>query len=129
MKDLYGLLAEKQKQLTELQREVDALLLAVKLLGNDKPIAGEAQSQPQMAVAVLEAHGKPMHVSEIASQISKRFKRSIKKANLSVVLFRYAKRGRHFYKVPGRPNTYGLLKWQIGPSPRIEVDVAGSMRK
>jgi hypothetical protein len=28
------------------------------------------------------------------------------------MLFRYAKRGKKFYKSEEKPNTYGLLKWQ-----------------
>jgi hypothetical protein len=65
-----------------------------------------------MAYAVLDGVGKPMHVSQIALQIKKQFGVAIKNNNLGVMLFRYAKRGKKFYKVEGRKNTYGLIKWQ-----------------
>jgi hypothetical protein len=65
-----------------------------------------------MAYAVLDEIGKPMHVTQISEQIKKRFSISIKANNLGVMLFRYAKRGNKFYKAQGKPNTYGLIKWQ-----------------
>lgn len=112
MKDIYKLLADKQKQLAELQREVDALRMAAKLLGGDETVSEDSQSQPQMVIAILEATNKPLHISQIADQMKKRFKKSVKKSNLGVLLYRYAQRGKHFYKVTGKPNTYGLLKWE-----------------
>jgi len=112
MKDIYKLLAEKRKELEQLQRDVNALTLAANLLRGEEPVTGEAQSQPQMIVAILEAHGKAMHVSKIADEMRKRFKKSVKKSNLGVLLYRYAQRGKNFYKALNKPNTYGLIKWQ-----------------
>ncbi len=114
MKDIYNTLAEKQKELERLQREIDALRMAVRILGSEEDtlVAEAAQSQPQMIAAILEASGKPMHVKQLAEQIKRKFKRTVKKTNLGVLLYRYAQRGRRFYKVPGKPNTYGLIKWQ-----------------
>ena len=102
---------ERKRQIKKLENEIDALLLASEILKQntktDKP-----KSQPDMAYTVLEEVGKPMHVKQIADQIKKQFKIPIKTNNLAVMLFRYAKRGNKFYKSQGKPNTYGLLKWQ-----------------
>lgn len=114
MKDIYKTLAEKQKQLELLQREIDALRLAAKILGDEsvKTSPEGKPSQPQMAVAVLEANGKPMHVHSIVEQIHKKFGVKIKTNNLAVLLYRYAQRGKHFYKDVRKGNTYGLIRWQ-----------------
>jgi hypothetical protein len=102
---------ERKRQIKTLQTEIDALLLAADILKGsaktDKP-----KSQPDMAYAILEEVGKPMHVTQIADQIKRLFKTHIKSNNLGVMLFRYAKRGKKFYKSEEKPNTYGLLKWQ-----------------
>ncbi len=114
MKDIYKTLAEKQKDLTALQREVDALRLAIKLLGDEgtAPIEGQEMSQPKMVVAILQAAHRPMHVKDIAEQMKKKFKLTVKVNNLGVMLYRYAARGRHFVKIINKPNTYGLIEWQ-----------------
>ena len=113
MKDIHKLLGEKRRELERLQREVDALAIAAGLLSDERPLDAKvrAQSQPQLVIGILEAKGEPMHVKQIAGQM-KKFKKNIKKANLGVLLYRYAQRGKHFYKVAGKPNTYGLLKWR-----------------
>ncbi len=60
-----------------------------------------------------------MHVSQIVEQIKKRYRVSVKTNTLGVTLYRYAKRNSSFYKVKGKPNTYGLVKWQA-PTERAE---------
>lgn len=113
MKDIYKALQEKQQELEGLQREINALRMAIKILGaEDIPKSKGKQNQPQMMVAILEANGKPMHVKHIAEQMRKQFKKSIKTNNVSVLLYRYANRGKHFHKVVGKPNTYGLIRWE-----------------
>jgi hypothetical protein len=102
---------ERKRQIKKLESEIDALLLAAEILkGSAK--TEKPKSQPDMAYAILEEVGKPMHVTQIADQIKRLFKLPVKSNNLGVMLFRYAKRGNRFYKVEGKPNTYGLLKWQ-----------------
>ena len=102
---------ERRRQIKKLETEIEALVLAAEILkGGAK--TEKPKSQPDMAYAVLEEVGKPMHVTQIADQIKKVYKASIKPNNLGVMLFRYAKRGNRFYKAEGKPNTYGLLKWQ-----------------
>lgn len=114
MKDIYNTLKEKQRELVRLQEEIYALQMAARILGaEDVPRAEGERSQPQMLVAILEANGKPMHVKQIVEEMKKQFKKSVKRNNVSVLLYRYASRGKHFHKVVGKPNTYGLLKWAV----------------
>jgi hypothetical protein len=102
---------EREKQIRHLQQEIKSLQVAAEIL-KGKASAEKPETQPEMAYAVLEDIGKPMHVTQISEQIKKKFAVSIKANNLGVMLFRYAKRGKRFYKVQGRKNTYGLIKWQ-----------------
>ena len=113
MKDIYEVLTQKRREATQLQREIEALELAGRLLQGDKPTANQQEgSTPQKVTAILQAEGKPLHVSQIATELKNKFKTSVKKNNLSVLLYRYAQRGSRFYKVKDKPNTYGLIEWQ-----------------
>ncbi len=108
--DIREAVEERKRQIERLQQEIRTLETAEELLKGrprEKP-----KSQPDMASAILEEIGKPMHVTQIAAQIKTKFGQNVKPNNLGVMLFRYAKRGSRFYKVEGRPNTYGLIKWQ-----------------
>jgi hypothetical protein len=102
---------ERQKQIEHLEKEIAALQLASEIL-KDKVSSEKPKTQPEMAYSALDDIGKPMHVKQIVLQIKKKFGAIIKPNNLGVMLFRYAKRGSRFYKVQGKKNTYGLLKWQ-----------------
>jgi hypothetical protein len=102
---------ERRRQIKKLESEISALVTAAEIL-RDGAKTEKPKSQPDMAYSILEEVGKPMHVTQISEQIKKQFKVSVKSTNLGVMLFRYAKRGNKFYKVEGKPNTYGLLKWQ-----------------
>jgi hypothetical protein len=106
------------KQIKQLEKEIEALQLADEIL-KDKVSTEKPKTQPEMAYLVLDDIGKPMHVGQIALQIKKKFGSTIKISNLGVMLFRYAKRGKRFYKVEGKKNTYALIKWQELPE-RIE---------
>ena len=122
MKEIEQALSEKLKQLEQVQREVDTLRSALQIVRDNSgrsPAPILPHSQPQMAVAILEAAGHPLHAKDIASQMRQRFGASVNKVNLGVLLYRYQQRGKHFYKVPGKPNTYGLLKWRPVASLRI----------
>ncbi|MCL4522484.1 MAG: hypothetical protein M1453_03110 [Acidobacteria bacterium] len=122
MKDIYSVLAEKQKQLNGLQKEIESLRVAARLLTDEHaPSDAENLSQPQMVVSILEANDKEMHVKDIAEQMKKKFKLDVKRNNLSVLLYRYSSRGRHFYKVIGKANTYGLLKWKTEEKRVLEM--------
>jgi hypothetical protein len=112
MKELYDLLASKRRELQHLQKEVEALELASRLIQGEKPATQNDTSIPQRIVAILQAEGKPMHVSKIAEALRTKFKISAKKNNLGVLLYRYAQRGSRFYKDTTKPNTYGLIEWK-----------------
>jgi len=113
-------IAEKQKLIKRLEQEITALQVAATILEGFPVGLLTPKTQPEMAASILEDVGKPMHVEQIAGQIKKSFAATIKTNNLGVMLFRYAKRGNRFYKVKGKPNTYGLIKWQ-DLSERIEA--------
>jgi hypothetical protein len=108
--DIREAVEQRKKQIERLQREIQTLEAAEELM-KGKP-REKPQSQPDMAGAILEEIGKPMHVTQIAAQVKSKFGQIVKPNNLGVMLFRYAKRGSRFYKVEGKPNTYGLVKWQ-----------------
>lgn len=114
MKQLRELLAEKKKELDRLQQEVQALQIAIGLVGGQENIPEDIgeQSIPQVVAGILEEHGRPMHTRDIYSELHRLGRKKIKKGNLGVLLYRYAQRGRRFYKDMDRPNTYGLLKWK-----------------
>ena len=117
--DIQEAIEDRQKQIKRLEQEISTLQVAAKLLtGSTK--TERPQTQPDMASAILEEVGKPMHVTQITAQIKKKFGKPVKSNNLGVMLFRYAKRGNRFYKAKGKPNTYGLIKWQ-DLSERIEA--------
>jgi acyl carrier protein len=111
IQDIRDAIAEREKQIRFLQQEIKSLTVAAEIL-KGRPSTEKPQTQPDMAYAVLDHIGKSMHVSQIVTQIKKEFSVTIKPNNLGVMLFRYAKRGKRFYKVQGRKNTYGLIKWQ-----------------
>jgi hypothetical protein len=108
--DILEAIAEKEKQIEQLRKEINTLQSAAKIL--EGATGEKAKSQPDMAAAILEQAGKPLHVTQIIGHMQKRFKKAPKANTLGVTLYRYAKRGSRFYKVKGKPNTYGLIKWQ-----------------
>lgn len=126
MKNLVDILREKEMQLRQLEREVEALRIAMRLVGETAENSGSVNelSQPQMMRAVLLDHGKPMHINEIGNAIKKRFDKKIKNTYLAALVYRYIKRGKLFYKAE-KPNTFGLLEWQIhtvsGSMPLLEA--------
>jgi hypothetical protein len=113
--DIQQAIDERKKKMKRLEEEIAALQRAAKLLDETDALPNSAGTQADMASAILENAGKPMHVTDLVSQIKKRFGRTIKSNNLGVMLFRYAKRGSKFYKAKGKPNTYGLIKWEEIP--------------
>ena len=109
--EIKAAILERKRKIEQLQREIAALEFAESLLAG-KTRTEKPKTQADMASTILEDIGKPLHVSQLVSHIKKSFGETVKSNNLSVMLFRYAKRGNRFYKVQGRPNTYGLVKWQ-----------------
>jgi len=112
MRDIADVIAEKNRQIEKLRKDIDALQKAQSIIENTTPETEKPQSQADMAAAILDEIGKPMHVEKIAEQIKKKFHSTVKKSVLGTVLFRYSRKGKRFYKMEGKPNTYGLNKWQ-----------------
>jgi DNA repair exonuclease SbcCD ATPase subunit len=102
----------KQRLRETLQREMETHRTALQTLtGNEQAINGDVPL-PEMILSILKAHGTPLHVSEIRNDLKRRYNKEVTRQKLESLLYRYAKRGRNFYKVYGRPNSYGLLEWQ-----------------
>ena len=130
MRDIQEAIAEKKEQIKRLEKDIEALLRAKDILTGDEETTDKPKSQPDMVYSILEQVGKPMHVAQIAEQIRKKFGIAVKTMNLGVMLYRYAQRGTRFYKVKGKPNTYGLIKWESGAAlqalKQIKVGVVGA---
>ncbi len=119
MKDIQEVIAEKYQQIEQLRAQISALEKAKQIIEGSSRETEKPQSQPDMATVVLEEVGKPMHIAQIVEQVRKKYGRSLKANTLGVTLYRYAQRGKRFYKVKAKPNTYGLIKWQA-PGDHIE---------
>jgi hypothetical protein len=118
MRNIYETLRHKEQQLKQLQQEVDALRLAAHLLAEDGEEAADAKnakilSQPQMVRAVLIEAEQPLHVTKIVSAVKQKYGKKLKQAHLTALLYRYKKQGKLFYKHESKPNTFGLLEWQV----------------
>ena len=115
MKNLYETLREKERLLAQVQREIDALRLAAKLLVDDNekssaPAADAATpSQPMMIRDVLLDYGKPLHVTDIARAIKRKFNVKLKPLYVTAIIYRAIK-GEKFFRKEGA-NTFGLLEW------------------
>jgi HB1, ASXL, restriction endonuclease HTH domain len=125
MKDLQEVIAEKYRQIENLRSEINALEKAKQIIEGSSRETEKPRSQPEMAAAILEEVGKPMHVSQIVEQMKRKYGASPKPTTLGVTMYRYAQRGRRFYKVKGKPNTYGLIKWQ---SPEDHIENAKTLK-
>ncbi len=112
MRDISEAINEKIEQIKRLEKDVAALQRAQEILAGNEQTTGKPKSQPEMVYSILEEVGKPMHVAQIVERIRKIFGTPVKTANLGVMLYRYAQREKNFYKVEGKPNTYGLIKWE-----------------
>jgi hypothetical protein len=112
MRDIQEAVSQKRDQIKRLEKDIEALLRAKEILAGDEQDTEKPKSQPEMVYSILEEVGKPMHVAQIVDKMKKNFGITVKRANLGVMLFRYAQRGSRFYKVSGKPNTYGLIKWE-----------------
>ena len=112
MKELREILTNKEAQLSKLQHDIEILRTAIGLVEREQKVTQkiEERSVPQLAAAILEEAGKPLHTHEIRMGIL--FSgRQISKESLSSALFQYSKRKKTFYKVSDKPNTYGLRRW------------------
>jgi CO dehydrogenase/acetyl-CoA synthase delta subunit len=116
MPTLEEVLRAKEVELQTLQREVDALRLAMRLMAtasasaNTAPKPKKRLSQPEMAKNVLVEAAHEMHVRDISTKIAERFGETIKPSYLAPVLYRQI--DRLFYKSDEKPNTFGLVEWK-----------------
>jgi hypothetical protein len=139
MKNLHDMLSAKEAQLAQIQKEVDALRIAAKILADEseKPrrkktgagktytsniAEGTVVTQPLMIRSVLLDKGGPLHVEKIAAGIKKKYGVKLKPLYLTSIIYRIMKKGRLFRKEGA--NTFGLLEWPAGHQ---EVNVGSSM--
>ncbi len=128
MKNVYEVIRQKEIQLHQLEEEIEALKLAAKLLTDEKDKRsrrGESISQAEMIRVVLLGSSGPLHVSIIGEAIQKKYKKKIKPAHLSAVIHGHIKKGRLFYKVKDKPNTFGLSEKHLAQTPILKA-VGGS---
>jgi len=114
MPTLEEVLRAKEAELQQLQKEVDALRLAMRLMagatGAVTPKPTSRISQVGMAKAILAEASSEMHVKDISAKISERFGTVIKPSYLAPVMYRQI--DRVFYKSTEKPNTFGLIEWK-----------------
>jgi hypothetical protein len=121
MKSVHITLREKEMQLATLQREVEILRAAARIVGGDRrrPASQRgtgAMSQLQMIREVLLKHGGPLHADKIVESIEKRFNVKLKRTDITSLIYR-AMRGRKFFRKEGI-NTFGLVEWRAGGAGR-----------
>lgn len=119
--DLDEIITRKQTELARVQRELEALILARRLMKEATTTqaadtGSKKSSQPEMIEITLREYGRPMHVKEIAKVVSKKAGKKLKPDYLSSVIYRYLKLGKRFRKVAGAPNTFALLDAPITPA-------------
>jgi repressor of nif and glnA expression len=115
MKNLGKVLREKEKQVVDLQQEIEILRNAGQILG--APVGSSRTnlnrnkiSQVQMIRAVLLEHDRPLHADELRKEIKERFGTPLKNHDITSVIYR-AIRGGAFFRKEG-VNTFGLLEWK-----------------
>lgn len=119
MKDIFQIIQSKQKLLEDvirhadiLGREVEALKLAARLIADeDQQVNGNDLTQPEMIREILKAKRQPMHITQIGKAIQKKYKKKLKPLYLTSIVYRSMKKGKLFVKT--KPNTFGLLEWQV----------------
>lgn len=119
MPTLEEVLRQKRGELQALQKEVDTLEEAARIVARQqaaKPVTvapGRKLSQPLMARAVLLEARREMHVKEISKGIKDKFGVEISPNYVAPVLYRQI--GSMFYKSEKAPNTFGLPEWKNKP--------------
>jgi hypothetical protein len=105
------------------QHEIETHQAAVQVLWNRVPALNGAKSPPEMISSILKAHGTPLQVNEIRNGLRHRYNKEVSRERIESHLYRHAKKVMLFYKVYGRPNTYGLLEWQeqSGKKPTVSA--------
>ena len=114
MKSIDETLREKEIQIKTLQREVEVLRAAARIVGDNgkrsaSQLSNGALSQPQMIRAALLERGHPLQVDRIAEAIKKKFRVSLKLSDVTAVIYRSIRGRKHFRKEG--INTFGLVEW------------------
>ena len=115
MKNLGKVLREKEKQLLDLQQEIEILRNAEQILGarvepSRTNLNRNKISQAQMIRTILLEHDRPLHVDELRNMINRRFGTPLKNRDITSVIYR-AIRGGAFFRKEG-VNTFGLIEWK-----------------
>ena len=120
MRSILDTLREKELEFELLQREVEILRAAVKIVANEHNGSRSRRrgllSHPQMIRVVLLAHGRPLHVDKIAQGIEKRFNVTLKRTDITPTIYR-AIRNKKLFRKEGT-NTFGLVEWSSMRSDR-----------
>jgi hypothetical protein len=124
-------IARKQAEHARVQRELDVLLQAKKLMKDMGVVdtdedKSKKPSQPQMVEDILRERNQPMHVKAIAQALSIRAGKQISSDYVSALIYRDAKRNKRFRKVEGAPNTFGLLEWPKSMTTQPSLNGVGS---
>jgi hypothetical protein len=127
MKSIYDLLRQKERQLELLAKQVEALRVTAQLMAEEEHLLGRteesaAPSQPQMIREVLLEKNEPMHVRKITAAIREKYNKRLKETYLTSLIYRTMKKGKMFHKVEGKPNTFGLLEWQIAKTAALPLN-------
>ena len=113
MKNLKEVLREKERLLLDLRREIEILRAARQILGDrvgTSHLSPTKLSQPQMIRTVLLAHARPLHADEIQRKINGKFGVSMKRTEITSVIYRAIRSGTLFRKQG--VNTFGLIEWK-----------------
>ena len=70
MRDIQEVIAQKERLVAQLQKEIETLKTAATILEANVQDADKPRSRPEMVAAILEQVGQPMHVAQIADQFS-----------------------------------------------------------
>jgi hypothetical protein len=114
MKNPYEMLRQKESELVRVQREVEALRIAIKLLAEEVDLKASQKTgeltQAQMIRIVLQDADGPLHVNDIATMIEEKFGKKFKAPYVTSTIYRYM-RNKKLFRKEKKPNTFGLLEW------------------
>ncbi len=114
MKNPYEILRQKETELARLQREVEALRIAIKLLAEETDFKAAQKTgeltQAEMIMAILEEADHPMHISDIAIALDKKYSKKYPPPHLTSTIYRYMKQ-KKFFRKEKKPATFGLVEW------------------
>lgn len=109
MKSLRQILSEKERELVALQREIEVLRAAERIVDKSGSASGKRRlSQPRMIEVVLREHGHPLHADKLAEALREKFGVKLKRSDITSLIYR-AIRGKKLFRKAGT-NTFGLVQ-------------------